>query len=60
MVANRKEDVDRRNITLHPETYERLDKFLFELAQKKGDLKVSRNDAIEALLDEHYQKGAKR
>ena len=59
MVANRKEDVSRRNITLHPETYERLDKFLFELATKTRNLKTSRDEAINALLDEHYGKRGK-
>jgi hypothetical protein len=59
IVAGEKEEVGRRNITLHFETYERLDKYLFELAQRKRVLKVSRNDAIETLLDEHYQKREK-
>ena len=57
MVANRKEDVSRRNITLHPETYDKLDTFLLELIQKTKDPKTSRNDAIEALLEEHTKRG---
>ena len=59
MAAKRKEDVRKRNITVHLPTYEKLDKFLFELAQKKHDLKVSREDAIEALLEEHYSKSGR-
>lgn len=56
MVAKRKEDVDRQNITLHQNTYAKLDKFLLELMQRKHDPKISRNDAIEALLEEHNER----
>jgi len=56
MSKKRKQDVDRRNITLHSDTYAKLDKYLLEIMQQRNDLKLSRNDAIEALLEEHYTK----
>jgi hypothetical protein len=56
MAQKRKKGVDRRNVTLHIETYDRLDKFLLGLMQERNKTKVSMNDAIEALLDEHYSK----
>jgi hypothetical protein len=33
-----------------------LDKYLLELMQKRNKTKLSLNDAIEALLEEHYSK----
>jgi hypothetical protein len=56
MIQRRKDDVERRNVTLHPDTYAKLDKYLLELMQKRNSPKLSRNDAIEALLEEHYSK----
>lgn len=56
MAQKRKPDVSRRNITLQIATYTKLDKYLLELMQKRNATKLSLNDAIEALLEEHYAK----
>jgi hypothetical protein len=55
-MQRRKDDVERRNVTLHLDTYAKLDKYLLELMQNRNSPKLSRNDAIEALLEEHYSK----
>ena len=60
MVANRKEDVSRRNITLHPDTYSKLDTLLLEMMQERKNPKMSRNEVVEALMEEHYEKRGKR
>lgn len=54
MAQKRKSDVSRRNITLQIATYSKLDKYLLELMQKRNKTKLSLNDAIKALLEEHY------
>ena len=43
----------KRNIVLRIETYERLQRYLLELIQRRGDPKITFDEAINALLDEH-------
>ena len=50
--------VRRRNIALKIKTYERLEQFLLELMKEQGTTKLTFDDAVSALLDEHY--GRKR
>jgi hypothetical protein len=52
MVRPRK-NVPKRNVTLRIETYERLERFLLELMRKRGTTRVTFDEAINALLDEH-------
>jgi hypothetical protein len=55
MVRPRK-NVSKRNIALRIETYERLERFLLELMRKRGTARVTFDEAINALLDEHEEK----
>lgn len=48
-----KKPVDKRNVALRIETYERLEKFKLELANKRKTTNISFDDAVNALLDEH-------
>lgn len=45
--------VKKRNVVLRIETYQRLQKYLLELMQKRGDPRITFDDAIATLLDEH-------
>jgi hypothetical protein len=56
MSKQRKQTVKYRNIRLSLDTYEELDKYLFELMQKRGERRLSLDDAVKALLDEHHSK----
>jgi ABC-type proline/glycine betaine transport system ATPase subunit len=49
-------NVEKRNIVLKIVTYNRLEKFLIELMGKRGSSKITFDDAINALLDEHEGK----
>ena len=49
----RKHGVKKRNIVLKIETYERLQRYLLELIQRRGDPRITFDEAINALLDEH-------
>jgi len=55
MVRPRK-NVSKRNVALRIETYERLERFLLDLMRKRGTTRVTFNEAINALLDEHEGK----
>ncbi|MEN2975378.1 MAG: hypothetical protein ABDH32_07380 [Candidatus Caldarchaeales archaeon] len=48
----KKSDAVKRNIVLKMETYERLQRYLLELIQKRGDPRITFDEAISALLDE--------
>ena len=52
MVKVRK-SVDKRNIVLRMETYSRLEKYLVELVKGIGSPRITFDDAVNALLDEH-------
>ena len=48
-----RKNVDKRNIALKIETYDRLEKFLLELMTNRGSPRITFDEAINALLDEH-------
>jgi len=52
-----KGNVKKRNIALRIETYNRLEKFLTELIRERGSPRITFDDAINALLDKHGEKG---
>jgi hypothetical protein len=52
----RESKVKKRNIVLRMETYERLQQYLLELIQKRGNPKITFDEAINALLDEHEER----
>ena len=50
----RKSEVKKRNVVLKIDTYERLEKFLLELARERGE-RLTFDDAIKALLNSYEQ-----
>jgi hypothetical protein len=54
MAKQRKQSVQYRNVRLSMETYKKLDKYLFELIQKKSDRRVSLDEAIRSLIEFYY------
>jgi hypothetical protein len=54
MVKPRKEDTDYRNVRLNIDTYNKLDRYLLELMQKRGDRRLSFDEAIKSLIEDHY------
>jgi hypothetical protein len=54
MVKPRKDDMDYRNVRLYIDTYNKLDRYLLELMQKRGDRRLSFDDAIKTLIEDHY------
>ena len=52
-------NVMKRNIVLRMETYERLQRYLLELIQKRGNPRVTFDEAITSLLDEHERRERK-
>jgi hypothetical protein len=55
LVKQRKQSVEYRNIRLSIETYKKLDKYLIELIQKKGDRRISLDEAIKSLIEAYYK-----
>jgi len=56
MARRQKEGATKRTLGLHDATYKRLEKFKIELMQKLSDPKVTYDDAINSLLNEHEKK----
>ena len=54
MVKLKKDDIDYRNVRLYIDTYNKLDRYLLELMQKRGDRRLSFDDAIKTLIEDHY------
>jgi hypothetical protein len=54
MAKQRKQSVQYRNVRLSMETYKKLDKYLFELIQKRSDRRVSLDEAIRSLIEFYY------
>ena len=50
----KKETVAYRNASLSIDTYKKLDKYLLELIQKKGDRHISLDEAIKSLIEFYY------
>jgi hypothetical protein len=60
MIKQRKEDVYYRNVRLSINTYNKLDKYLLELMQKRGDRHISLDEAINSLIEDHYLEKTKK
>jgi hypothetical protein len=60
MIKQRKDSVKYRNVRLSIETYNKLDRYLLELMQKRGDTRVSLDDAIKSLIEEYHSKKQER
>jgi hypothetical protein len=54
MVKLKKDDIDYRNVRLYIDTYNKLDRYLLELMQKRGNRRLSFDDAIKTLIEDHY------
>jgi hypothetical protein len=54
MVKPRKDDTDYRNVRLNIDTYNKLDRYLLELMQKRGDRRLSFDEAIKSLIEDYY------
>jgi hypothetical protein len=54
MVKPRKDDMDYRNVRLYIDTYNKLDRYLLELMEKRGDRRLSFDEAIKSLIEDHY------
>jgi hypothetical protein len=57
MARQRKHTVEYRNVRLSTDTYKKLDKYLLELIQKKGDRHISLDEAIKSLIEFYYHHG---
>jgi hypothetical protein len=56
MIKQRKDSVKYRNVRLSIETYNKLDRYLLELMQKRGDRRISLDDAVKSLIEEYHFK----
>ena len=54
MPKQRKQTVEYRNIRLSIDTYQKLDKYLIELVEKKADRHITLDEAIKTLIDSYY------
>jgi hypothetical protein len=59
VVKLRKDSVKYRNIRLSIDTYNTLDRYLLDLIQKKGDRRLTLDDAIKSLIEEYHSKKTK-
>ena len=60
LAKQRKETVEYRNVRLSIDTYDKLDRYVLELMQKRADRRISLDEAIESLIDEYYSKKTKK
>ncbi len=60
MAKQRKQTVEYRNVRLSIETYNKLDKYLLELIEKKGDRHISLDEAIYSLIEAYSSTKTKR
>jgi hypothetical protein len=55
LARQRKQAVEYRNVRLSLDTYKKLDKYLIELIQKRGDRRISLDEAINSLIEAYYK-----
>jgi hypothetical protein len=55
LVRHRKQTVEYRNVRLSIDTYTKLDKYVLELIQKRGDPHISIDEAIKSLIEDYYK-----
>ncbi len=60
MPKRRKQNIKYRNVRLSIETYQKLDNYLIELIQKKGDRHISLDEAIKSLIEAYYSIKSKK
>ena len=60
LVKQRKQSVEYRNVRLSIDTYKKLDKYLIDLIQKRGDRHISLDEAIKSLIEAYYSTKTKK
>jgi hypothetical protein len=60
MVKQRKEGIGHRNVRLSISTYDKLEKYLIELIQKRGNRFISFDKAIVSLIEDHYSERSRK
>ena len=60
MARQRKQSVEYRNVRLSMKTYNKLDKYLLELIQKRSDRHISLDEAIKSLIESYYSTKLKK
>ena len=50
-MAKQRGEVEKRNVSLRIDTYDRLEKYKIKLISEKGDSRLTFDDAINILLD---------
>jgi hypothetical protein len=60
LIKQRKQTVEYRNVRLSIDTYKKLDKYLLELIERRGDRHISLDEAIKSLIDLYYSTKAKK
>jgi hypothetical protein len=60
LTKQRKQTVEYRNVRLSIDTYKKLNKYLLEIIQKKGDRHISLDEAIKSLIEAYYSTKTKR
>lgn len=60
MAKQRKQSVEYRNIRLSIETYNKLDKYLLELIEKREDRHISLDEAVDSLIEVYSSTKSKR
>jgi hypothetical protein len=60
MAKQRKQSVEYRNVRLSIETYNKLDKYLLELIERKGNRHISFDEAVDSLIEANSSIKAKK
>jgi hypothetical protein len=60
LVKQRKQTVEYRNVRLSIDTYKKLEKYLLELIQRRGDRHISLDEAIKSLIEAYHSDRAKK
>ena len=54
LAKQRKQGIEYRNVSLSIDTYQKLDKYLLELIEKRGDRHISLDEAIKSLIEFYH------
>jgi hypothetical protein len=60
MAKQRKQTVEYRNVRLSIGTYNKLDRYLLELIEKRGNRHISLNEAVDSLIEAQSSTKPKR
>jgi hypothetical protein len=54
MAKERKQTVEYRNVRLSIGTYNKLDRYLLELIEKRGNRHISLDEGVDSLIEAYY------